>query len=677
MSTASKRLAVDVGGTFTDLCLLDEATGRIEIAKTPSTPDPIDGVLRGVAELGVALADVAVFSHGTTVATNALLTRRLPRAAMVNTRGFRDVIEIRRGWKNELWDAYRDVAPPYIRRRDRFEVRERVDYAGQVLEPLDLAEARALAAKLRRRGVESIAVCLMNAHANPAHERALREVLAAELPDARISLSSEVLPEIFEHERFSTTVGNAVLAPLVADYVKRLESRLRADGYAGDLLILHSGGGVMTPSSVERLAVRLASSGIAAGAIASRHIAAEAGFPNAIGLDMGGTSTDISLTYQGETRVTKEWYVEFGYPICFPSIEVLTIGAGGGSLAWIDDAGSLRNGPQSAGADPGPACYGRGGEAPTNTDANLVLGRLGEQLIGGAMRLDRAAAQRAIEERVAKPLGLDLREAASAMLRVANANMADAVRLLSVRRGYDPREFALVVFGGAGPLHGAFLARELSIPTVLVPPHPGITSALGCLLVDIEHDLSTMLLGRADELAPDALETRFRALEDEARALLDREAVPPEQQAIRRSIDMRYAGQWRSLTIPVGRPIESLDDAVAAFHAEHAREHNYRRDAAPVEVYRLGVRAVGQVPKPGLARAARGAGRAEPVGERPVWFDGFDRALATPIFARAALAAGASFEGPAVVEQLDSTVVVPPGAHARVDEWGNLRIRVS
>src|SRR5437870_7724001 len=390
----------------------------------------------------------------------------------------------------------------------------------------------------------------------------------------------------------STTIANAVLSPLISSYVNRLQDRLAEKGYAGDVLLLHSGGGVMTPKLAQRFAVRLAASGIAAGAIASRHLSTLCGFPNAIGFDMGGTSTDVSLIYNGEERVTKEWFVEYGYPICFPSIEVLTIGAGGGSFAWIDEAGSLHNGPQSAGAHPGPACYGRGNDRPTNTDANLVLGRLGEELIGGAMTLDRGAAERAIREHVAEPLGLDLVEAADAVIQVANANMADAVRLISIRRGYDPREFCLVAFGGAGPLHGAALAEELSIPTVLVPPSPGITSALGCLLVDVRHDLSAMFLARLDSVDREELESEFSRLERDARERLEAEDVPEEQMSIQRLVDMRYLGQWRSLTVPVSTPAD-LANAAERFHAEHEQAYNYRRDASPVEIYRLSVRAVG------------------------------------------------------------------------------------
>ncbi len=671
---ASVRVAVDVGGTFTDICILDEATGRIEVAKVPSTPDdPIDAVVSGVVAAGVDLRDVVLFSHGTTVATNALITRNLPPAAMVTTRGFRDVIEIRRGTKPDLWDAYADVAPPYVRRRDRFEVTERIDYAGEVVTPLDEDEARAVAAVLRKRGIQTVAVCLINAYANPVHEQRLRELLEEELPGVNVSTSAEILPEIFEHERFSTTVANAVLSPLVSGYVNRLQDRLSANGYEGDVLLLHSGGGVMTPKLAERFAVRLAASGIAAGAIASRHLATLCGYPNAIGLDMGGTSTDVSLVANGEERVTKEWFVEYGYPICFPSIEVLTIGAGGGSFAWIDEAGSLRNGPQSAGANPGPACYGRGNDRPTNTDANLVLGRLGSELIGGAMTLDAAAAEQAIQDHVATPLGLGLVEAAEAIVRVANANMADAVRLISIRRGYDPREFCLVAFGGAGPLHGAALAKELAIPVVLVPPSPGITSAFGCLLVDVRHDLSTMFLGSVDSIDAAELEGEFGRLEAEARERLEAEDVPAEQMSIQRLVDMRYLGQWRSLTIPVSSPTD-LDEATRRFHGEHEREYNYRRDGSPVEIYRLSVRAIGVTPKPELRRFEPSRASASPRTARRVRFDETDAPVETPIYARADLAAGARIDGPAIVEQLDATTVVPPAWRAEVDEWLNLRL---
>ena len=672
------RVAVDIGGTFTDICVLDENSGALRVAKTASTPeDPLIGAMRGLEEAKIDLHDVTLFSHGTTVATNALITRRLPPAAMICTEGYRDVIEIRRSNKEDLWDTYNDVAQPYIRRRDRLTVRERIDHGGKVTIPLDEADAREKARILRKRGVDAVAVCFMNSFINPEHENRMKEILEEELPGVEITTSSETLPEIFEHERFSTTVVNAILSPVVGGYVSRMNEALQKGGYKSDLLMLHSGGGVMTPATAGRFAGRLAGSGIAAGAIASRHIAMLCGYENSIGLDMGGTSCDVSLVFGGESRVTKDWHIEFGYPIRFPSIEVLTIGAGGGSLAWIDDAGSLHNGPQSAGADPGPACYGRGNTTPTNTDANLALGRLGTSLAGGQIVLDKAASESAVRTGVAEPLGMEPIAAAKAIVSVANANMADAVRLISISRGYDPRDFALVAFGGAGALHGVALAKELSIPTVIVPPNPGVTSALGCLLVDVRHDISQTYLALAAAADPADIEARFGAMEVEARSRLVKEGVADEDMVLQRSIDMMYQGQWRSLQVPVARPFTSVPDAVSAFHADHDREYAFRRDDTPVEIFRLNLAAIGTVPKAELMRHAANGAKAAAQSSRMVDFDEVEGAVETPIYSHDEIPTGAVIEGPAIIEQLDSTTVIPPGVRAEVDEWLNVRIHVA
>lgn len=668
------RVAVDVGGTFTDICIMDEATGLIRIEKTSSTRDPIEGIMGGVSKAGIDLSKVALFSHGTTVATNALITRRLPRTAVVTTEGFRDVIEIRRANKEDLWDTYKDVVKPYVPRRDRLTVPERIDAGGKVIQPLDVDAARNVARILKRRGVAAIAVCFMNAYLNGANERAMRDILLQEMPDIPVSISSQVLPEIFEHERFSTTVANAVVSPVVVSYTSRLGERLADEGYTRDLLLLHTGGGVMTPASVKDFAARLAGSGIAAGAIASRYIAGLCGFPNSIGLDMGGTSTDVSLAYEGQSRITKDWHIEFGYPIRFASIEVLTIGAGGGSLAWTDPAGSLRNGPQSAGAYPGPACYGNGNTQPTNTDANVTMGRLGTSLAGGKVMLDPELAHKAVEDGVAKPFGLGLHEAADAILKVANANMSDAVRLISISRGYDPRDFALVAFGGAGALHGVDVARELAIPVVIVPPNPGVTSALGCLLVDMQHDFSQSCMVDADEADAADIEVQFGALEKKAMARLTHEGVAPHDIVLQRSIDMMYRGQWRSLAVTAARPIGVIADLVQSFHAEHQREYNFRRDDSPVSFFRLNLKAIGVVPKAEFAVHKPTGAIPEPVDRRRVWFDG--NGLDTPVYARDDLPCGFSFQGPAIIEQVDATTVVPPGASAEVDKYLNIIIRV-
>jgi N-methylhydantoinase A len=674
-SLQNLRVAVDVGGTFTDICIMDETTGLIRIEKTASSHDPIDGIMAGIGNAAIDLSQVALFSHGTTVATNALITRRLPRTAMVCTKGFRDVIEIRRANKEELWDAYKDVVKPYVPRRDRLTVLERVDAQGAIVTPLDEAGAREVARILKRRNIAAVAVCFMNAYVNGANERRMKQILEEEMPGVPVSTSSGVLPEIFEHERFSTTVVNAALSPVLVSYTARLGERLKQEGYARDLLLLHTGGGVMTPASVKDFAARLAGSGIAAGAIASRYIAMLCGFQNSIGLDMGGTSTDVSLTYEGQSRVTKDWHIEFGYPIRFSSIEVLTIGAGGGSLAWTDEAGSLRNGPQSAGASPGPACYGNGNRQATNTDANVVLGRLGTSLAGGKIMLDPVLAAAAVDQ-VAAPFGLTREAAADAIISVANANMSDAVRLISISRGYDPRDFALVAFGGAGALHGAAIARDLSIPAVIVPPNPGVTSALGCLLVDVQHDFSESYFAGADDADPAVIEAEFGKLEVLALERLAHEGVASADIVLQRSIDMMYQGQWRSLAVAAPSPIGAMRDLTEAFHRSHEREYNFRRDEAPVGLFRLNLKAIGMVPKAELAAHAPTGATPEPTSRRPVWFDA-DAGVDTPVYERADLPAGFSLKGPAVVEQVDSTVVIPPGTTASVDKYLNIIIRLT
>ena len=670
------RIAVDIGGTFTDICVLDETSGALRIAKIPSTKDPIDAAIGGVEKLGVDFSQVSLFAHGTTVATNALITRRLPHTAMVTTEGFRDVIEVGNSTKEDLWDTYDDNAAPYIRRRDRLTFVERTSSSGEVEIKIDTKAAVELALKIKRRGYKSVAVCFMNSFANPNNEREMKRILEKELPGVTVSNSADVLCEMFEHDRFSTAVVNAVLQPVVGEYAIRMQDRLRDNGYSSDLLLLHSGGGVMTPKTVDRHAARLAASGIAAGAVASKYIANLCGFENSIGFDMGGTSTDVSLVFEGQPSVTREWMIEYGHPICFPSIDVKTIGAGGGSIAWIDEAGSLRNGPQSAGARPGPACYGQGGKQPTNTDANIALGRLGTGLAGGDLSLDRALAEEAIAKHVAAPLELGIIAASKAIIDVANANMADAIRLVSIMRGYDPRDFALVAFGGAGSLHGVALARDLSIPTVIVPPNPGVTSALGCLLVDIQHDLTAVHIVDTAKADPEAIEAVFKELESEAHLRLEHEGVAPSDRVMQRSIDMRYGGQWRALSISVPAPFTSVAGAIEDFEQAHLREYNYKRDGAALEIFRLNVTAIGLSPKAELQHFEPTTIEVNPVTNRAVVFDDVAQSLTTPIYNRDSLHTGFSIEGPCIIEQLDATTLIPPQATVSVDAWLNLIISV-
>ncbi|AHN21174.1 MULTISPECIES: hydantoinase/oxoprolinase family protein [Lysinibacillus] len=673
---AQTRLAIDVGGTFTDVFVFNEDTGEIFVTKTSSTPsNPEQGILNGVEKAELKGQDIKIFSHGTTVGTNALIERKLPKTALITTKGFRDVTEIRRGTKEDIWDTYKDTAKPYIQRRDRFEVTERIDYEGTVLQAIDEEEIRVLAKKLKRRGTESIAICFINSYVNGENEAKVKKILLEELPDVYICTSSEVLPEIFEHERMSTTIINAVLGPIMSNYISKLSNEMQKRGYEEEILVLHSGGGVMTSSTVPRYAARLASSGIAAGAIASKHIAKLCGFENAIGLDMGGTSTDISLMYKGQIRITKDWSIEYGYPIGFPSIEILTIGAGGGSLAWQDEGGSLRNGPQSAGAIPGPACYGHGGTEPTNSDANVVLGRLGVTLLDGMMQLDKGKAQQAVTK-IAQAFNQTIEEAASAIIEVANANMSDAVRLISVRRGYDPRDFALVAFGGAGPLHAAHLAKDLNIPKVIIPTHPGVAAAMGCLLVDVRHDISKTFVKKANEVSVEELDIQYQALRKEAKALLEEEGISEETSTLMNYMDLRYKGQWRSLAVVVPDYVTSLEEVLAAFHQEHEREFAFSDKDQIVEIYGLRVTAIGTVPKPNFPQFESTGSLQDAYKEtRPVYFDG--AYVETNVYYRDKIPVHAQLQGPAIVDQLDTTTVIPPGFTAEVDAYKNIIITVN
>lgn len=671
------RIAVDVGGTFTDVFVFNEETKEVSIAKTPSTPsNPEKGVLNGIVKAEIKGSEISVFSHGTTVGTNALIERKLPRTALITTKGFKDIPEIRRGTKLDLWDAYKDVAESYIKRRDRFEIDERINYSGTVLKEVDEAEVIELARVLKKRDIKSIAIGFMNSYVNGGNEKKVKEILERELPGVYISASSEVLPEIFEHERISTTVINAVLGPTVGEYIKHLESEVAKSGYDGDILVLHSGGGVMTSQTVPQFASRIASSGIAAGAIASKYIAESCGFKNAIGLDMGGTSTDISLMYEGELKLTKDWYIEYGYPIGFPSIEVLTIGAGGGSVSWVDKGGSLRNGPQSAGAEPGPACYDAGGIEPTNTDANIILGRLDTEILDGQMTLNKDKAIESVQE-ICEKFNYNEYEAAQAMLQVANANMADALRLISVSKGYDPRDFALVGFGGAGALHSAYLAKDLGIPHVIIPAQPGVGGALGCMLVDFRHDVSQTYVKAINETSETELEKEFLKMEKDAIELLEKEGIEHKDMHLIRHVEMRYEGQWRSLDVVVGKPISSLEEAVNNFHKEHQQAYAFSNEETKVEVYGLSIEAIGTVTKPEFVKyESIGTLEEALVGHRNVYFKEVGGFTETPIYTRDKVPTEIKFTGPAMIEQLDSTVVIPPDFGVEIDAYRNIILTV-
>jgi N-methylhydantoinase A len=681
----SVRVAIDIGGTFTDATLIDEETGSVSIAKVLTTPsDPSEGFMRAVeralSEGQVDAGNVRFVVHATTVATNAIIEGKIARSGFVTTEGFRDLLEIARQVRPTLYDTQFEKAPPLVPRDRAVGVLERLGPDGEVLTPLDDDSVREAAALLRRENVESVAVCLLHSYVNPAHEQRVGAILAEELPGIPVSLSAEVAPEFREYLRASTTVINAAIRPVVQRYLKRIEGRLAAAGVHAKLLVMQSSGGVFSSEAAARRPVFMVESGPAAGVIASAHLGETLGQPDILSFDMGGTTAKVGLIQGGRPSVTKDYNVGghagagiggmslSGYPVRTPVVDLVEIGAGGGSIAWVDSGGLLRVGPQSAGADPGPVCYRRGGVEPTVTDANVVLGRLNPSyFLGGEMGLDVEGARRAIEERCAKPLGLDVTAAANGIVEIANAAMVNALHLISVQRGYDPRDFVLVGFGGAGPVHANAIAAGAEMPTVLIPRSPGIFSATGLLTTDLKRDAATTLMRRVDEVDPAEVEAAFAELERAGGEELEREGLRGDAVEFVRQLDLRYVGQSYELTIPAG------DGLLERFHAEHDRTYGFNAPAEPVELVSLRLTSVGRIAKPPVRRLEAG-GEAVPKEQRPVYYAEFGGYVDCPIYDRYALPAGARFAGPAVVEEFDSTTVVHPGYTARIDETGNLII---
>jgi len=673
------RVGVDIGGTFTDIVTVRD--GTIAVSKTPSTPEnPDDGVVDGLRNVhdrdGLAFDSVRFLGHGTTVATNAVLEEEWAETALVTTAGFRDALEIGRQARPDIYDFQAEKPAPVVARDRRYGVPERVDERGEVLEALDEAAVRELASEFD--DVESVAVSLLFSFENDDHERRVRELLRAEHPDLSVSLSSEVLPEIREYERTLVTALNAGLKPVIERYLGRLEARVADLGVETDLKIMQSNGGIITAGAARERPVKTLLSGPAAGVQGATYVAGLCGLDDIITLDMGGTSCDVSLVEDGDPLVTTD--VEVGeYPVSVPMIDVHTVGAGGGSIAWLDAGGALRVGPKSAGADPGPVCYGRGGERPTITDAQLVLGRLNpESFLSGELDVEVGDVRAAIERDIADPLGSSVREAAQGVLDVANANMERALRVVSVERGYDPRRFALVAFGGAGPLHAPKLAEQLDIPRVVVPRTAGVLSALGLLISDILYDFSTSRVRPWAEVSATDLTERFRDFEAQGREQLRAEELPEDRMAFDRGVDLRYVGQSFDLSVPVpdgALTRGNMETVARRFHDRHEQRygHAYREEA--IELVTVRLRARGVVDEPDLRAAAVGGTVEEAVTEtREVVYDG--RARETRIYDRDALPTDAAFDGPAVVEGRDSTVVVHPGQRVRVDEYGNLHVEV-
>ncbi len=679
----SVRIGVDVGGTFTDIVCFDEQEGDFRLLKIPSTPDRpstavVEGTRRVLSQFEVPAESVGFFIHGTTVATNTILERKGAEVALLVTAGFRDVPYIMRQDRPRLYDYFQQRPQPLIPRERRFEVPERMLYTGQVSRPLQEEPTRQLLRRLKELEIRDIAVCLLHSYVNPSHEKALRDWIRQEIPEARVSLSSDILPEFKEFERLSTTAVNAYVMPSVGSYLQRLEEGLDSLKIPSGLHIMQSNGGIMTSETAQSHCVHMVLSGPAAGALSGLVLGRKAGLDHIISIDVGGTSADVAVARDGNLHFAEESEIA-GQILKIPAIEINTVGAGGGSIAWVDSGGALQVGPQSAGAHPGPACYRRGGSRPTVTDANVVLGRLNaSHLLGGEMAIDAELSAKAIGEGIAAPLGLELVEAAEGIIRVINAVMAKAIRRLSVEKGYDPREFTLVSFGGGGPLHAAELAADLQIPRVLVPPVPGVSSALGLITADFRHDYVRTVLWKQQQASLGQFKAQLGEMQAAARAQMKKEGVASDLVVFVTASDLRYEGQGFSL--PVSFDLgelstwNDLTPLIQRFHQRHQETYGYHDPQAAIEVVNLRLAAIGRLAPATLVRLPRRQPDPAPAleGTRKIYVEG--RFTDANVYRRSGLGWGSVVTGPAIVEQLDSTTLILPGQRAETDEFGNLMI---
>jgi N-methylhydantoinase A len=685
---ARYKIGIDVGGTFTDFLLM-EAGGATGIYKVLSTPDdPSRAVVEGLERMAAShdtalrafLDDVEIIVHGTTVTTNAVLTGRIAKTGLITTKGFRDALQMRRGIREETYDNKAKPPAPLVPRWLRRPVGERVLADGTVRAPLDEDDVDDAAARFRDAGVEAVAICFMHAYANPVHEAAVAERLKAALPGVYCSASSAVLPQVRFYDRVSTTVLNAAVGPILDRYLTNLTGRLDEAGFGGILLIMQSNGGVTTPGVAAKLAASTLLSGPAAAPVAGLAYSEPHHTRSFITVDMGGTSFDAALVRDGAPELTTDARIA-KHALALPSLEINTIGAGGGSIGWIDEGGLLRMGPASAGADPGPACYGRGGTLPTCSDANLVLGYLSaEYFAGGGMALDRDAATAAIERKIADPLGLSLAVAAYGMFRVMNVNMASGIREITVQKGFDPRDFPLICAGGAGPIHAAMIAEELEIGRILVPRESSIFCAAGMLRSDLKHDYvrSYHTPFSAEGLDADRFQAALRSMADEANATLDGEGIAPEARRFDYSLDLRYLGQYHEVRVDV--PASELDgpdiDAIAGrLHRAHNRLYGYdlESDGTAIELVNLRLSATGITEKPPIARESRVEAAADCArkGARPVFLPHENEFGEVPVYDGDKLRHGHRIEGPAIVEQVNTTVLLPGGYGLGCDELGS------
>ena len=667
-------VGVDVGGTFTDLILVDPDGAGVKIAKVPTTPEnQAFGVLDAIAGAGVDPAQLHGIVHGTTTTTNAMLERKVARCGLITTKGFRDVLELGRRTRPQPYGLIGSFTP-LIPRELRLEVRERMTAEGTVLEPLDEDGVRGAVRALLDAGCESLVVHFLHSYVNDAHEQRAVEIASELWPNRFITAGSAILSEFREYERGVTAAVNACIQPVLDRYIGRLTEELAGQGYKRDLLVMQGNGGTVASTIVAEQAVKTVMSGPASGVMAAAYTGRQSGFPNVITCDMGGTSCDVGLILDGVPAVSSELDLEYAMPIHVPMVDVHTIGAGGGSIAFINEAGMLQVGPESAGAMPGPICYGRGGTQPTITDANLLLGRLnpaGLLAIDSPVSLDEVRA--AIADQVGQALGLENEAAAGAILRVANDKMAGALRLVSLARGYDPRDFALFAFGGAGPLHAVALARELGIPRVLIPARPGITNAVGCVVADLRHDYVNTINQPLAEVDMAKVLGIYQAQIEQGSATLTREAVSIERFEAWQTADMQFQGQTHILTVPVPSPEVRREELEEAFAIAYWNRFRVELPELKPVLVNLNTAIVGKRPQAPLDALAAKANGAE-AGSRPVWFDG--QWLETPILRREAVASGTPVHGPAIVEQLDTTIVIEPGCAAEADSHGNLIITI-
>ena len=672
----SQLFAVDVGGTFTDLVVLDAESGEVAYAKSPTTPaQPADGVLNAIDKSELSLPQAETFFHGTTLGINTMLEHKGALTGLITTRGFRDVLEIARmAWPMYQlhWDQPKPLVPRYLRK----EVTERIGPDGTILTPIDDDDVRAAATALVDEGVESIAVCFLHAYGFPAHEVRTGEIIAAEFPDMPVTLSHQVTREYREYERTSTTVSDAAIKPRMVSYIDSLEQSLAGEGFDGAFLITRCDGGVMSAAEAKERCIRTLISGPASGAMGVVALGRWLEMPNLIGADMGGTSFDASLIVDGKPMLSSNTKVE-GLPLLVPVIDVATIGAGGGSIAWIDSGGALNVGPQSAGAAPGPICYGQGSTEPTFTDAALISGLLdAENFLGGEISLDADAARAGITERIAEPLGIDLDEAASGIVALTEAKMAATLEELTIGKGLDPREFTLVVYGGGGSLVAGALASRLQIPTVIVPTSPATFSAWGMLTLDVVHDFALTQIANLESVEAGDVATRFSKLEAEAHEALEREGIAEPQRALLHSIDMRYEGQEHTITLPLGAELIAnvdLAELRSSFDELHEVTYGYSMED-PVEVTGYRIRAVGTLEKPTRPSVERGdaSASAAHIGTRDALHRESGGRFIWDVYARDRLLAGNRLTGPAIVGESSATTVVPPGYELTVDELGNL-----